>query len=115
MPSEAPKNIEKKIKKPDSKLYCPGSSLPIRLKDLIAVNFEVIPEEERKKSGDSSTGMYKGPLCYDVLNNSTQCILLKLTGKVVCQNCFTKFVQKEMKEPFTGQRLKKDDIIKLQK
>lgn len=96
-------------------MKCPASGLPVRVKELITVNLDLVPEKDRKTSGDSSSGFYRCPLCLDVINNSTQTVLLKVSGKVICLTCFDKFVKADMKEPFSGVRLKKKEVIALQK
>jgi nitric oxide synthase-interacting protein len=64
------------VKKPDNKVYCPMSGNPIALKDLITVKFKLMDEKDTS-SLISKKERYICAVSDDILNNSTQCVVLK--------------------------------------
>ena len=48
-------------------------------------------------------------------SNSTPVVVLRPTGDVVTSECVEKIIKKDMTHPLTGQTLKEDDLIYLQR
>lgn len=100
-------------KKPSGRTRCPMSGKPLRLKDLIKVNFTPV-------DAASTTAMvaradrYMCPVTRVVLRGGTRAVVLKPTGRVVTAECVERLVRPDMVEPISGEQLQEADIIPLQ-
>ena len=72
VPSQG-KEARQVLDKPDQNTYCPASGKKLRLKDLIAVKFTKVPEED--------SGVYMDPVTKDTFTNASSIVVLKPTGK----------------------------------
>jgi len=110
IPSLTPQAKSDTLKKPDSKVYCPLSGKPLRLKDLYPVKFTSLPSDD-KRSLISKAARYICPVTHDLLGNSVPCAVLKPSGDVVTMDCVEKIIKKDWICPLTGKKLKESDII----
>ncbi|XP_062512863.1 nitric oxide synthase-interacting protein-like isoform X2 [Corticium candelabrum] len=114
IPSLTPDAKPTSVKKPDKKTYCPMSGKQLRVKDLVTVSFTRI-DDAQDKSLIAKEVRYKCAVTHDALGNSVPCVVLKSCGKVVTTQCFERLIKKDMLCPITGQKLKDNDIIALQR
>jgi nitric oxide synthase-interacting protein len=89
------------------------SGNPLRIKDLIPVKFTVVADDQ--KSLITREVRYKCAVTHDALGNSVPCAVLRNTGNVVTMDCVEKLIKKDMRCPFTGEKLKEKDIIPIQR
>ena len=89
------------------------SGKTLKIKDLVPVKFTVVGGED--KSLITKEVRYKCAVTHDALGNSVPCAVLKNTGNVVTMDCVENLIKKDMLCPFTGQKLKDNDIIPLQR
>ncbi|XP_001354354.2 nitric oxide synthase-interacting protein homolog [Drosophila pseudoobscura] len=115
LPSECPNAGAAKAKKPDATIYCPVSSQPLKVKDLIDVKFTPIKDGDTKKSLIAKEVRYMCPITHDALSNAVPCAVLRPTGDVVTLECVDKLIRKDMVHPLTDRKLKEKDIIPLQR
>lgn len=99
--------------KPTSEIKCPISGKPIKMKEMVAVSFTPI-EDGGTIAGRSDNTRYMCPLSRVTLTNSTSCVVLRPSGKVIAAECVKEFIKKDMIDPFKEVKLTEDDIIKLQ-
>ena len=67
--------------KPSAEIKCPVSRKPIKMKEMVAVEFTTI-EADGKEEGKSGNARYMCPLSRVSLTNSTKCVALRTSGKV---------------------------------
>lgn len=79
VPSQAPSASKTKVVKPDSTIYCPVSSQPIKAKDLIDVKFTLVQDPDDKKSLIVKENRYMCAVTHDILSNSVPCAVLRPT------------------------------------
>lgn len=115
LPSCGPQAKASRVEKPDKTVYCPLSRKPLKAKDLVDVQWTLTKDPDDKKSLISREERYQCAVTGDVLNNSTQCAVLRPTGHVVTKNCVEKIIKKDWIHPLTGQTLKEKDIIYIQR
>jgi len=115
LPSCGPQAKKSKVEKPDKTIYCPMSRKPIRVKDLVEVQWTLARDPDDKKSLISRDERYQCAVTGDVLNNSSHCAVLRPTGHVVTVDCVEKIIKKDWQHPLTGQSLKEKDIIYIQR
>ncbi|XP_067126866.1 nitric oxide synthase-interacting protein isoform X2 [Centruroides vittatus] len=114
IPSLTPEAKKCNLKKPDSTVYCPMSGKPLKIKDLVPIQFMIIQDSE-PKSLIARKARYKCAVTHDVLSNSIPCAVLKTSGSVVTVECVEKIIKKEMIDPINGKKLTEKDIIYLQR
>ncbi|XP_004522340.1 nitric oxide synthase-interacting protein homolog [Ceratitis capitata] len=115
VPSECPNAGAVKAKKPESTIHCPVSGKPLKIKDLIDVNFTVLKDGDNSRSLIAKEARYMCPVTHDVLSNAVPCAVLRPTGDVVTMECVEKLIKKDMIHPLTNQKLSEKDIIPLQR
>lgn len=115
IPSLTPEASATVLKKPDEKVRCPMSGKPLKLKDLIPVNFTPIKDRDEKTSLISKTNRYVCAMTNDVLGNSVPCVVLKPSGAVVTQECVEKIIKKDMIDPISGKKMTEKDLIVMQR
>lgn len=115
LPNLTPKAKASSAEKPDEKVRCPMSGKPIKLKDLITVNFKEIKDGDTKKSLIVKDARYVCAVTNDVLGNSVPCAVLRPSGSVVTMECVEKIIKKEMLDPINGAKLREKDIIPLER
>ncbi|RDD45794.1 Nitric oxide synthase-interacting protein [Trichoplax sp. H2] len=115
VPSLTPQAKPTLIKKPDNKTYCPMSGKPIKIKDLIPVEFTEIVDKDDKRSLICKDARYMCPITHDTLSNSVPAAVLRSSGKVVSMESIEKIVKKDMIDPFTSTKITEKDIIVLQR
>ncbi|CAK8689310.1 unnamed protein product [Clavelina lepadiformis] len=114
IPSLTPQANKDKVAKPDSKVYCPMSKKPLKLKDLIPVKFTPIADRDKKTSVIAKKDRWMCAVTHDTLGNFIPCAVLRPTGDVVTMECVEKIIRKNnMQHPINGQLLKEKDIIPL--
>ncbi|XP_078485570.1 nitric oxide synthase-interacting protein [Ciona intestinalis] len=114
IPALTPQAKEAKIKKPDSKVYCPMSNKPIKMKDLIPVKFTPIADRDKKTSMISKKDRWMCAVTHDTLGNSVPSAVLRSTGDVVTLECVDKIIRKNgMRHPVTDEVMSENDIIPL--
>lgn len=99
--------------KPTSEIKCPVSGKPIKMKEMVPVVFTPI-DKAANVAGKRDNARYMCPLSCVTLTNSTACVVLKPSGKVIAADCVKEFIRKDMIDPFKEVELTDDDIIKLQ-
>nr|XP_019528652.2 nitric oxide synthase-interacting protein homolog [Aedes albopictus] len=115
VPSQTPSAKVARLEKPDSKIYCPISNKPLKMKDLIEVKFTEVKDPSDKKSLIAKENRYMCAVTHDILNNSVPCAVLKTTGDVVTMECVEKIIKKDMIHPLTSEKIAESDIIPLQR
>ena len=81
----------------------------LRLKELIPVVLTPIDKDDQEQG--FKTGIYQCPLANKTLKNGQKIGLLRPSGNVLLKSCIDKFVIPEQKDPITGVKVTKDDII----
>ncbi|XP_038055220.1 nitric oxide synthase-interacting protein-like [Patiria miniata] len=115
IPSLTPQAKATAIQKPDKTVYCPMSKKPLKVKNLIPVNFVRADDANDNRPMVAKQIRYKCAVTHDVLSNKTPCAVLRPSGKVVTLDCVEKIIKKDMRDPFTGDTLKDNDIIKIRR
>ncbi|KAL4707455.1 hypothetical protein ACJJTC_000099 [Scirpophaga incertulas] len=115
VPSQLPDAKVSKLVKPDSTVYCPISGKPLKMKDLIQVNWTLVNDPDDKKSLIAKENRYMCPITHDILSNAVPCAVIRTTGHVITMECFEKIIKKDWIHPLTGEKLKEKDIITLQR
>lgn len=115
IPSQLPDAKLSKVQKPDPTVYCPISSKPLKMKDLIEVNWTLVNDPDDKKSLIAKENRYMCPVTHDILSNAVPCAVIRTTGHVITLECFEKIIKKDWIHPLTGEKLKEKDIIYLQR
>ncbi|XP_072034874.1 nitric oxide synthase-interacting protein-like isoform X2 [Amphiura filiformis] len=115
IPSLTPQAKPTLVKKPDKTVYCPMSNKPLKIKDLIQVNFTIAEDKDDKRPLVAREVRYKCAVTGDMLSNSTPVAVLKPSGKVVTMECVEKLIKKDMMDPFSDTKLEESDIIPLQR
>ncbi|KPJ16217.1 Nitric oxide synthase-interacting protein-like [Papilio machaon] len=115
VPSQLPDAKLSKIQKPDPTVYCPISGKPLKMKDLIEVNWTLVKDPDDKKSLIAKENRYMCPVTHDILSNAVPCAIIRTTGHVVTMECVDKIIKKDWLHPLTGDKLKEKDIIPLQR
>lgn len=110
LPSLGPDSAPTEVKPPSMKTKCPMSGKPLRIKDLIAVNFK-LADKLSKESLAARKERYVCALTDKVLRNAVPCVVLKPTGRVITKEAFEKLVKPDMIEPIAGIKLKMKDVI----
>ncbi|XP_065065637.1 nitric oxide synthase-interacting protein-like [Rhopilema esculentum] len=112
IPSLTPQAAKEETKKPDSKVYCPMSGKPLKLKELYPVKFTPVVNDDSKPT-IAKDARYMCPVTHDLLGNSVPCAVLKPTGDVVTMECVENIIKKDWLCPLTGKPLKETDIIEM--
>jgi len=114
IPDLTPQAEKSKVEKPHSKVYCPMSSKPLKMKDLIPVKFTPIADRDTKTSVIAKKNRWMCAVTHDTLRNSVPCAVLRPTGDVVTVDCVEKIIRKNnLLHPITGEKLQESDIIVL--
>ena len=108
-------STEEKLQRPDKTVLCPMSGKPLKLKNLIEIKFTLIDPDGDRDKLISKEERYKCPVTNDVLRNSMGVFVLKPTGDAVTADCVEKIIRKDMCHPLTGQKLKEEDLIFVQR
>ena len=129
LPSMCPDSKKSKLCKPDKVVYCPMSGKPLKVKELVDVQWTEVKDPDNKKSMISREDRYQCAVTGDTLYNSTPCAVLRTTGDVVktekkykillfmfcifqvTVECVEKIIKKDWTHPLTGQTLSQKDII----
>jgi len=114
IPDLTPQAEKTKLEKPDMNVYCPMSGKVIRMKDLVTVKFRLAPVEDGK-SLISRKERYICAVSHDALFNSVPCAVIRPTGDVITMDYVERFIKKDWTCPITGKKLRKKDIIELQR
>lgn len=115
MPCMGPQAKKTRLEKPDKTVYCPISRQPLRVKDLVDVQWTETRDPDDKKKLIAREERYHCAVTGDILNNSSQCAVIKTTGHVVTKDCVEKIIKKDWRHPLTGQSLREKDIIFIQR
>lgn len=115
VPSQLPSAKITKLTKPESTIYCPVSSKPLKAKDLINIKFTLVNDPDDKKSLIVKDNRYMCPVTRDILSNSIPCAVIKTTGDVVTMECVEKIIKKDWIHPLTGDKLTEKDIIVMER
>lgn len=115
VPSLTPDSGKGKMKKPEKSVLCPMSGKPLKVKDLIPIHFTEVNDPDDKRPLITRRDRYMCSVTHDVLGNSVPCAVLRTSGKIVTMECFEKLIKKDMIDPTTGQKLKEEDIIPMQR
>jgi nitric oxide synthase-interacting protein len=94
MPCMGPQAKKTKLEKPDKTVYCPISRQPIRVKDLVDVQWTETRDPDDKKKLIAREERYHCAVTGDILNNASQCAVIKTTGHVVTKDCVEKIIKK---------------------
>ncbi|KAH3727663.1 nitric oxide synthase-interacting protein-like [Dreissena polymorpha] len=115
VPALTPDAKPKLEDKPDEKVRCPMSGKPIKLKDMIDVNFTHIKDGDSKTALISKQNRYVCAVTNDILGNSVPAAVLRTSGCVVTLDCVEKLIKKDMLDPINGKKMTEKDIIPLQR
>ncbi|XP_006814862.1 nitric oxide synthase-interacting protein-like [Saccoglossus kowalevskii] len=115
IPSLTPDAKPTLVKKPSKQVLCPMSGKPLKVKDLIDIEFVLIKDKDDKRSLVTKDARYMCAVTHDVLSNSTPCAILKTSRKVITMECINKLIKKDMVDPLTETKITDSDIIQLQR
>ncbi|OCT70853.1 nitric oxide synthase-interacting protein isoform X1 [Xenopus laevis] len=115
IPSLTPEAKTSLVKKPDKTVYCPMSGRPLKMKDLMPVNFTRVDEKVDRVGLINRQDRYVCAVTRDMLGNSVPCAVLRPSGAVVTMECVEKLIKKDMIDPISGDKLSEHDIIMLQR
>lgn len=116
IPSLTPAARRTEVKKPDQHVYCPISSKPIAMKDLIDVKFKLANDvHPDKRPLVAIRDRYVCAVTGDLLGNSVPCAVLRTSGNVVTMDCVNRLIKLDMTDPITGEKLTDYDIIPMQR
>lgn len=115
VPSQLPDAKIMKMEKPDPTVHCPISGKPLKMKDVIEVQWTLVKDPDDKKSLIVKENRYMCPVTHDILSNAVPCAVIRTTGHVVTMECVEKIIKKDWLHPLTGDKLKEKDIIPLQR
>jgi len=105
---------ENSMKKPNQQVLCPMSSKPLKLKNLIDVQFTKANKDVKSSTG-YQTAKYMCALTNDALSNSTPCVVLKPSGQVITVEALDKLIRTDMLDPWKNVKLEESDVILLQR
>ena len=111
LPSMCPDSKKSKLTKPDKVVYCPMSGKPLKVKELVDVQWTEVKDPDNKKSMISREDRYQCAVTGDTLYNCTPSAVLRTSGHVVTVECVDKIIKKDWTHPLTGQTLTQKDII----
>ena len=94
MPCMGPQAKKTKLVKPDKTVYCPISRQPLRVKDLVDVQWTETRDPDDKKKLIAREERYHCAVTGDILNNASQCAVIRTTGHVVTKDCVEKIIKK---------------------
>jgi nitric oxide synthase-interacting protein len=114
IPSLTPQSKATALKKPDETIRCPMSGKPLKIKDLIPVNFTLAKDGD-KRSLIAKDVRYVCAVTNDILSNSVPCAVLKTSGSVVTMECVEKIIKKDMVDPINRKKLTDKDIVPLER
>jgi nitric oxide synthase-interacting protein len=116
IPSLTPAAKKTEVKRPDQHVYCPISSKPITMKDVIDVKFKLANDvNPSKRPLVAVRDRYVCAVTGDLLGNSVPCAVLRTSGNVVTMDCVNRLIKLDMLDPVTGVKLTDDDIIPMQR
>ncbi|CAB3409098.1 unnamed protein product [Caenorhabditis bovis] len=110
IPELNPTAAASKIEKPSSKVLCPISGKPLKVKDLLDVEFLPMPGTE-----NNAKKQFICPVTRDELTNTTRCAYLKKSKAVVKYDVVEQIIKDEGVDPICGEKMTLDDIIELQR
>ena len=99
-----PQAKKTKLTKPDKTVYCPISRQPLRVKDLVDVQWTETRDPDDKKKLIAREERYHCAVTGDILNNASQCAVIKTTGHVVTKDCVEKIIKKVGNLKFTSSK-----------
>ncbi|GCC31315.1 nitric oxide synthase-interacting protein [Chiloscyllium punctatum] len=115
IPSLTPEAKVSAMRKPDKTVYCPMSGKPLKMKDLIPVNFLPVDNKLDRVQLITRQERYVCAVTRDVLGNSVPCAVLRPSGSVVTMECVEKLIKHDMVDPISGAKLTEKDIILIQR
>ncbi|XP_048376933.1 nitric oxide synthase-interacting protein [Stegostoma tigrinum] len=115
IPSLTPEAKVSAMRKPDKTIYCPMSGKPLKMKDLIPVNFLPVDSKLDRVQLITRQERYVCAVTRDVLGNSVPCAVLRPSGSVVTMECVEKLIKHDMVDPISGVKLMEKDIIPIQR
>jgi nitric oxide synthase-interacting protein len=77
VPSQLPDAKITKLEKPDATVYCPISGKPLKMKDLIEINWTLVNDPDDKKSLIAKENRYMCPVTHDILSNAIPCAVIR--------------------------------------
>lgn len=77
VPSQLPDAKLSKVEKPDPVVYCLITGKPLKMKDLIAVNWTLVKDPDDKKSLIAKENRYMCPVTHDILSNAVPCAVIR--------------------------------------
>ncbi|CAD6199791.1 unnamed protein product [Caenorhabditis auriculariae] len=110
IPELNPTAAASKLEKPSTKILCPVSSKPMKLKELLEVKFTAMPGEE-----NSAKKRFICPVTRDELTNTTRCAYLKPSKCVVKYDVVEKLIKEDGVDPICGEPITESDVIELQR
>jgi nitric oxide synthase-interacting protein len=111
VPGKTPTIEESVLPKPSSATHDPMTNHPLRLKELLPIEFA--PVENVNARDAEKLGKWMCPVCFSILSNRMKLTVLRTSSKVMCHGCYEKFVVPEMKDPINGKRVREKDVIHL--
>uniref|UniRef100_A0AAR2KGJ1 Nitric oxide synthase-interacting protein n=1 Tax=Pygocentrus nattereri TaxID=42514 RepID=A0AAR2KGJ1_PYGNA len=115
IPSLTPEAKPTLLKKPSKTVKCPMSGQSLKMSDLITVRFTPLDASLDRVALLTRQDRYVCGVTKDTLGNSVPCAVLRPSGSVVTLECVEKLIRKDMIDPVSGDKLKENDIIVLQR
>lgn len=115
IPSLTPEAKPTLLKKPSKTVTCPMSGKPVKMNELITVRFTPLDPSLDRVALLTRQDRYVCAVTKDTLGNSVPCAVLRPSGSVVTLECVEKLIRKDMMDPVSGDKLKENDIIVLQR
>lgn len=95
-------------------LVDPFCGKPLRVKQLIDVQFTEAKSNDLEKSSSTGGNLYMCPCCCKIFSMALKGYVLKDCGHTICQNCQKKFIEKDMICIVCSKKVRrKKDIIKI--
>ena len=93
IPSKTPETKEpEKLKQKKEEILDPSCSKPIKIKQLIDIEFQEVKNEEEKNFKKK----FECPCCRKTFEGGLKGSILKTCGHTICNNCFKKFTSKDL-------------------
>eukprot|EP00035_Acanthoeca_spectabilis_P039767 m.64974 g.64974 ORF g.64974 m.64974 type:complete len:306 (+) comp9735_c0_seq1:168-1085(+) len=113
IPAYTPGAKPTEVKPPSTKTKCPMSGKPLKLKDLIPINF-TLANKHSSVALEAREERYVCGVTHKPLNNAVPCCVLRKTGMVITMEAYNRLVKPDMVDPVNGEKLTSADIIVMQ-
>jgi len=112
IPYLTPEATPEILKAPSKELKCIEGNHPIKMKNLITVNFTAL--RQLGKPDPSKAAKYMCPGCQKTLTDAPKLYILRDCGHVFCSGCVTKFIKEEKRCMSCSMSCSESDMIRMQ-